>query len=62
MERYDAARRHVVAVKAAAASLAGIFGPDYVEQEAPVDVASGDSLKNEPEPDVVVLRRRSREN
>lgn len=54
-------RSHVVATKSVAAALAAIFGADYVEQEAPIDVASGDNPRNEPEPDVVVLRRRSRE-
>lgn len=37
--------------------LVEIFGPDFVNPEAPIDVAPEDNPTNEPEPDVIVLRR-----
>jgi len=37
--------------------LVGVFGFDFVNPEAPIDVAPEDNPTNEPEPDVIVLRR-----
>jgi Uma2 family endonuclease len=50
-------RLHVIAVRRLAAALKVIFGEDFVDQEAPIDVSSADLDVNEPEPDAVVLRR-----
>ncbi|MBM3737325.1 MAG: Uma2 family endonuclease [Acidobacteria bacterium] len=50
-------RPHVVGVRRAARALEAVFGEEYVEREAPVDVAPGDNPRNEPELDVFVLRR-----
>jgi Uma2 family endonuclease len=33
------------------------FGKQFVNAEAPIDVASGDNPSNEPEPDLIVLNR-----
>lgn len=38
--------------------LVEIFGWDYVQQEASIDVAGEDNSTNEPEPDLIVLSRR----
>jgi Uma2 family endonuclease len=38
-----------------------VFGEQYVNQEAPIDVAPEDNPTNEPEPDLIVLSRPSRE-
>ncbi len=38
-----------------------VFGEQYVNQEAPIDVASVDNPINEPEPDLIVLSKPSRE-
>lgn len=37
--------------------LGRIFGPEQIQHETPIDVAPVDNSRNEPEPDVVVLRR-----
>lgn len=37
--------------------LGQVFGPEQIQHETPIDVASADNARNEPEPDVVVLRR-----
>jgi Uma2 family endonuclease len=34
-----------------------VFGPSFVEQEVPIDVAAQDNHINEPEPDIIVLKR-----
>lgn len=39
--------------------LADAFGQDRVNSEAPIDVAPEDNPSNEPQPDVIVLRRPS---
>ena len=36
-----------------------VFGKRFVNQEAPIDVAPEDNPTNEPEPDVIVLKRES---
>lgn len=48
---------HVFGTYAAAEALKTIFGRHYVITEAPIDVAEADNARNEPEPDVTVLRR-----
>jgi hypothetical protein len=35
------------------------FGPLFVNPEAPIDVAPEDNPTNEPEPDIIVLKRES---
>ncbi len=50
-------RPHVKGTRNIVRTLEKVFGADHVEQEAPVDVAAGDRARNEPEPDVTVVRR-----
>jgi Uma2 family endonuclease len=53
-------RPHVNSVASLAEWLAQIFGLQFVNQEAPIDVAPEDNPTNEPEPDVIVLKRERR--
>ncbi len=50
-------RRHVRGTSETLDTLKALFGMKFVEQEAPIDVDPGDNFSNEPEPDVIVLRR-----
>lgn len=50
-------RPHVNTLSLVYAWLISIFGPEYVNPEAPIDVAPGDNPINEPEPDLIVLSR-----
>lgn len=50
-------RPHVIGLRKTAETLEAVFGREFVEREAPIDIAEGDNPRNEPEPDVVVLRR-----
>jgi Uma2 family endonuclease len=50
-------RPHVNAVASLAEWLGQIFGLQFVNQEAPIDVAPVDNPTNEPEPDIIVLQR-----
>jgi Uma2 family endonuclease len=54
-------RPHVNALVAVQAWLVRTFGEQFVNPEAPIDVASEDNPTNEPEPDLVVLAKPSRE-
>ncbi len=54
-------RPHVNALVAVQAWLARTFGEQFVNPEAPIDVAPEDNPTNEPEPDLVVLAKPSRE-
>jgi Uma2 family endonuclease len=54
-------RPHVNALVAVQAWLVRSFGEQFVNPEAPIDVAPEDNPTNEPEPDLVVLSRASRE-
>lgn len=54
-------RPHVNALVAVQAWLQRTFGEQFVNPEAPIDVAPEDNPTNEPEPDLVVLTRPSRE-
>jgi Uma2 family endonuclease len=54
-------RPHVNALVAVQAWLVRTFGEQFVNPEAPIDVAPEDNPTNEPEPDLVVLARPSRE-
>jgi Uma2 family endonuclease len=54
-------RPHVNALVAVQAWLARTFGEQFVNPKAPIDVAPEDNPRNEPEPDLVVLARPSRE-
>ncbi|MBV9772098.1 MAG: Uma2 family endonuclease [Bryobacterales bacterium] len=54
-------RPHVNALVAVQAWLVRIFGEQFVNPEAPIDVAPEDNPTNEPEPDLVVLAKPSRE-
>src|SRR5271154_3867052 len=54
-------RPHVNALVAVQAWLVRTFGEQYVNPEAPIDVAPEDNSTNEPEPDLVVLAKPSRE-
>lgn len=48
---------HVSAVTLLKARLQGVFGTSFVVQEAPIDIALEDNSTNEPEPDIIVLKR-----
>ena len=50
-------RPHVILVKRLLIWLVRVFGEEFVNAEAPTDVASGDNPTNEPEPDIIVLKR-----
>ena len=54
-------RPHVNALTFVQAWLVRVFGAEYVNVEAPIDVRPEDNPTNEPVPDVIVLARRSRE-
>jgi hypothetical protein len=54
-------RPHVNALVAVQAWLVRTFGEQFVNPEAPIDVAPEDNPINEPEPDLVVLSKPSRE-
>jgi Uma2 family endonuclease len=54
-------RSHVNALVAVQAWLVRTFGEQFVNPEAPIDVAPEDNPTNEPEPDLVVLAKPSRE-
>ena len=48
---------HVFSTFATVEALKAIFGRDHVIQEAPINVADDDNPRNEPEPDIIVLRQ-----
>jgi Uma2 family endonuclease len=50
-------RPHVNSLTLVMTWLAEIFGARFVNPEAPIDVAPGDNPTNEPEPDIIVLKR-----
>jgi Uma2 family endonuclease len=50
-------RPHVNALVTMMLWLMNAFGSDRVNPEAPIDVAPNDNPSNEPEPDLIVLRR-----
>ncbi|MBV9938607.1 MAG: Uma2 family endonuclease, partial [Acidobacteriaceae bacterium] len=50
-------RPHVNSSTLLAIWLMQTFGPLFVNQEAPIDVAPEDNPTNEPQPDVIVLKR-----
>lgn len=54
-------RRHVRSVRQTVQTLEAHAGADRIEHEAPIDLASEDNVRNEPEPDVIVLNRPGRE-
>ena len=54
-------RPHVNALIVLYPWLIQAFGAEYVNPEAPIDVAPEDNPTNEPEPDLIVLTRPSRE-
>jgi Uma2 family endonuclease len=54
-------RPHVNALVAVQAWLVRTFGEQFVNPEAPIDVAPEDNPTNEPEPDLIVLTKPSRE-
>ena len=54
-------RPHVISLVAVLVWLQRVFGVDFVNPEAPIDVAPADNQSNEPEPDIIVLSRPSRE-
>lgn len=57
IERMSKKRPHVTSLLLLRIWLAEVFGQIHVQQEAPIDVAAPDNPSNEPEPDLVVLRR-----
>jgi Uma2 family endonuclease len=50
-------RPHVNSLTRLLGWLSSVFGVDFVNPEAPIDVAPEDNPTNEPEPDIIVLRR-----
>jgi Uma2 family endonuclease len=54
-------RPHVIATTVIYPWLVRVFGGEYVNPEAPIDVAPEDNPTNEPEPDLIVLSKPSRE-
>lgn len=50
-------RPHVFVLNHLKARLDAIFGTGFVNAEAPIDVAPAENAINEPEPDIIVLRR-----
>jgi len=50
-------RPHVNASMLVLFWLAETFGKQFINSEAPIDVAPGDNPRNEPEPDIIVLNR-----
>ena len=50
-------RPHVNALALLAGWLVQTFGVLFINQEAPIDVAPEDNPTNEPEPDIIVLKR-----
>ena len=50
-------RPHVITMALVKRWLEQTFGWDFVNTEAPIDVAAGENATNEPEPDIIVLRR-----
>lgn len=54
-------RPHVNALVPLLAWLFDVFGAQYVNPETPIDVAPEDNPTNEPQPDLIVLTRPSRE-
>lgn len=54
-------RKHVNGVNRSRRILEEVFGANQVNSEAPIDIAPNDNTTNEPEPDVLVLRRNAEE-
>jgi Uma2 family endonuclease len=54
-------RPHANAIAVVHAWLLRVFGEKYVNQEASIDVAPEDNPTNEPEPDLIVFSKPSRE-
>jgi len=52
-------RPHVIALMRMMFLLTDVFGRDRVNLAAPIDVAAEDNPSNDPEPDLIVLRRDS---
>ena len=50
-------RRHTNALSSMLAWLIKTFGEKFVNPEAPIDVAPEDNPTNEPQPDIIVLKR-----
>ena len=57
IDRMGKNRPHVNALAVIHAWLLEVFGKEFVNQEAPIDVSPEDNPSNEPEPDVIVLNR-----
>ena len=54
-------RRHAIWQKLIFVWLLATFGTDYAETENPIDVSAADNRLNEPEPDLIVTVKSSRE-
>jgi Uma2 family endonuclease len=54
-------RPHVITTTVVHPWFVRVFGAEYVNLEAPIDVAPEDNPTNEPEPDLIVLSRPSHE-
>jgi Uma2 family endonuclease len=54
-------RPHANAIAVVHAWLLRVFGEEYVNQEAPIDVTPEDNPTNEPEPDLIVFSKPFRE-
>jgi Uma2 family endonuclease len=49
-------RRHVATLVMLQTWLGQVFGPNFVQPEAPIDVAPEDNPTSEPQPDIIVTR------
>ncbi len=50
-------RPHTITLTLVATWLVRVFGPEFVNQETPIDVAPEDNPTSEPQPDAIVLQR-----
>lgn len=50
-------RPHTITLALVATWLGRVFGPEFVNQETPIDVAPEDNPTSEPQPDAIVLQR-----
>jgi Uma2 family endonuclease len=57
IQKIPKTRPHSIGLKTLYQWLMQVFGPSFVEQEVPIDLAAEDNRINEPEPDIIVLKR-----
>ena len=57
IDKMPKTRPHSIGLKVLYQWLMQTFGAAFVEQEVPIDVGPNDNPTNEPEPDIIVLKR-----